>query len=89
MGRSPYSEPKRKECVRRWIPFLGKRRYPAIAMAVPFGTVPTQSGDYECRSGNRAVVGRDAVFVAPEARAGRVRIVPATGERHIQEFGFR
>ena len=44
-------------------------------MAVPFGTVPAQSGDYECRSGNLATVRRDAVFVAPETRARRARVV--------------
>jgi hypothetical protein len=58
-------------------------------MAIPFGTVPAQSGDYECRSGNLATVRRDAVFVAPETRARRARLVPATGKRNVQEFSFR
>jgi len=89
MGQSPYIEPKREERLRRRLPVLGKRRYPAIAMAVPFGTVPAQSGDYECRSRNLAVVGRDAVFVAPAARSRRARIVPATRKRNVQKFGFR
>ena len=79
MGRSPYSEPKREECVRRRIPVLGKRRYPAIAMAVPFGTVPKQSGDYECRSEDIAFVRRRAVFIAPETRARWARTVPEPG----------
>lgn len=89
MGRSPYSEAEREEHLRRSIPVLGKRRYPAIAMAVPFGTVPAQSGDYECRSRNLAVVGRDAVFVAPAARSRRARPVPPTRKRNLQKFGFR
>jgi hypothetical protein len=48
-------------------------------MAVPFGTIPTQSSDYECRSGNIAVAGTEPILIDLEARARRACPVPEPG----------